>query len=82
MKMAISIPNALYEDAEKTALFMGIPQNRLFELALKEFLDRHDGQMITQKINDVYEKIDTREFDRYLNAGLEPTRDLTKNDAW
>jgi len=58
------------------------PQNRLFEIALKEFLDRHDGQMITQRINDVYEKIDTREFDLYLNAGLEPTRDLTKNDAW
>ena len=45
-------------------------------------LERYGGRVITQKINEAYEKIDTKEFDRYLDAGLEPTRNLTKNDSW
>ena len=44
--------------------------------------ERHNGQTITEKINAVYEKIDQKEFDQYLNIVLEPVRDLTKNDTW
>ena len=61
---------------------MGIPRSKLFELALEEFIERHNGQIITQKINEIYEKINTKEFDHYLNAGLEPIRNLTKNDTY
>jgi metal-responsive CopG/Arc/MetJ family transcriptional regulator len=82
MKTAISLPNSLYEKAEETALYMGIPRSKLFSMALEEFIEKHNGQMITEKINEVYEKIDQREFDAYLNVGLETTRDLTKNDTW
>jgi hypothetical protein len=38
--------------------------------------------MITEKINEVYEKIDQTEFEPYLTVGLEPLRDITKNDTW
>ena len=82
MKTAVSLPNILYEKAEETASYMGIPRSKLFALALEEFIERHNGKMITEKINAVYEKIDQSEFDKYLNAGLEPTRNLTKNDTW
>ena len=44
--------------------------------------ERYNGQTITQKINEIYGKIDSGELDRYLDAGLEPTRNLTKNDSW
>ena len=82
MKTAVSLPNLLFEKAEETASYMGIPRSRLFALALEEFIERHNGKMITEKINAVYEKIDQREFDHYLNVGLEPARNLTKNDTW
>jgi metal-responsive CopG/Arc/MetJ family transcriptional regulator len=82
MKTAISLPNILYEKADKTASYMGIPRSKLFSLALEEFIEKHNGQLITDKINEVYEKIDQREFDHYLNVGLEPIRNLTKNDTW
>jgi hypothetical protein len=38
--------------------------------------------MITEKINKVYDKIDKCEFEPYLTVGLEPIRNLTKNDTW
>jgi metal-responsive CopG/Arc/MetJ family transcriptional regulator len=82
MKTAISLPNTLYEKAEETASYMGIPRSKLFAMALEEFISTHNGKMITEKINEVYEKIDQTEFEPYLNVGLEPVRNLTKNDTW
>jgi metal-responsive CopG/Arc/MetJ family transcriptional regulator len=82
MKTAISLPNALYDKAEETASYMGIPRSKLFAMALEEFVSNHNGKMITEKINEVYEKIDQAEFEPYLNVGLEPLRNLTKNDTW
>ena len=82
MNTAISLPDTLYEKAERAALYMGIPQSKLLSIALEEFLEKYNGQMITKKINEVYEKIDQTEFDRFLDVGLEATRNLTKNDTW
>ena len=82
MKTAISLSDALYEKAEETASYMGIPRSKLFAMALEEFIARHNGKMITEKINEVYEKIDTKEFEPYQNVGLEAVRNLTKNDTW
>ena len=82
MKTAISLSDSLYERAEEMALYMGITRSKLFAMALEEFISKYNEKMITEKINEVYEKIDQKEFEPYLNAGLEPTRNLTKNDAW
>ncbi|MCL2008732.1 MAG: ChpI protein [Treponema sp.] len=82
MKTAISLPDALYRNAEKTAEFLGISRSKLYSLALEEFLQKHNGEMIIKKINEVYEKIDQSEFDDILDAGIEALRELTKDDTW
>ena len=85
MKTAISLPDTLFEVAEQTAQYMGIPRSRLFAMALEDYLARHSGEMITQKLNEVYGKMteeDLKEFDRDLEVGLESLRELTKNDTW
>jgi hypothetical protein len=82
MKTAISLSNSLYEKAEETALYMGIPQSKLFAMAMEEFISKYSGKMITERINGVYEKIDQKEFEPYLNAGIESVMNLTKNDTW
>jgi metal-responsive CopG/Arc/MetJ family transcriptional regulator len=82
MKTAISLSNTLYEKAEETAVYMGVKRSQLYAMALEEFISKYNGKMITEKINEVYEKIDTKEFEPYLNVGLEPIRKLTKNDSW
>jgi len=82
MKTAISLSNDLFEKAEKTAQYMGIPRSRLYVIALEEYIAKHNGEMITQKLNEVYSKIEQSEFDRDLEIGLESLRNLTKNDTW
>jgi len=84
-KTAISLPNTLFEVAEQTAQYMGIPRSRLFALALEEYISRHNGEMITQKLNEVYGKMtsdDYKEFEPIANAALESLRELTKDDTW
>jgi len=85
MKTAISLPDTLFEVAEQTAQYMGVPRSKLFAIALEDYLSRHNGEMITQKLNEVYGKMtaeDLKEFDRDLEVGLESLRELTKNDTW
>ena len=82
MKTAISLSNALFEKAEKTAQYMGITRSKLFVNALEEYIIRHNGDIITQKLNEVYNKINPDEFVRDLDIGIESLRDLTKNDTW
>jgi metal-responsive CopG/Arc/MetJ family transcriptional regulator len=49
MKTAISLSDTLYEKAEQTASYMGIPRSQLFAMALEEFISKHNGKMITEK---------------------------------
>jgi len=82
MKTAISLSDELFEKAEKTARYMGMPRSRLFVVALEDYISKHNGEMITKKLNEVYEKINQDEFTKDLNVGLESLRNLTKNDTW
>jgi len=61
---------------------MGISRSKLFVNALEEYIVRHNGEMITQKLNEVYEKINPDEFTQDLDIGIESLRELTKNDTW
>lgn len=80
MKTAISLPDALYEDAERLANSLGIPRSRLFAKALEEFIARHEKQGITRKLNRIY--ADSTEPNPTADAALERLREFTKNDAW
>ena len=82
MKTAISLSDSLYEKAESTARYMGISRSKLFVNALEEYIVKHNGDMITQKLNEVYEKINSEEFAKDLDIGIVSLRELTKNDAW
>jgi metal-responsive CopG/Arc/MetJ family transcriptional regulator len=53
MKTAISLPDTLYEEAEKTAKSMGIPRSQLFAKALEEFINHHKRENITEKYNEI-----------------------------
>jgi predicted transcriptional regulator len=82
MKTAISLSDTLFDRAEQTACYMGIPRSRLFALAVEEYIVRHNGDMITEKLNEVYDKVNQGEFAKDLDVGLESLRKLTKDDAW
>lgn len=82
MKTAISLPDALYADAEETAKSMGIPRSQLFAKALEEFIKHHKRENVTKKLNEVYSNIETQESTSLSIVGLNSLRELTKNDSW
>jgi metal-responsive CopG/Arc/MetJ family transcriptional regulator len=82
MKTAISLPDRLYEDAEKTAKSMGIPRSQLFALALEEFINHHKTERITEQLNKVYGKMKDEKHLTIDDISLEAMRELTKNDTW
>jgi hypothetical protein len=43
---------------------------------------KESRQSIIKKINDVYDQIDTREFECFAQTGAEVIRNTTKNDTW
>ncbi len=82
MKTAVSLPDQLYQEAEKTAHELGIPRSQLFARALEDFISMHKRENITERLNRVYSKIDQSEFTQMTNASIEAIRELTKNDTW
>ena len=83
MKIAISLPDALYEDAEQTARAMGIPRSQLFARAVSEFIKRHKREKITERLNEVYERRENQTTpEQSTEASIETMRELTRNDTW
>jgi metal-responsive CopG/Arc/MetJ family transcriptional regulator len=82
MKTAISLPDRVFYEAEKTAKYMHIPRSKLYLNALTEYLQKNNRKKITEKLNEVYTDDYYSEFEHIANAGLESIRDATKNDAW
>lgn len=54
MKTAISVPNRIFESAEKMAKKLGMSRSKLFSTAMEAYLARYDDDQITAKLNEVY----------------------------
>jgi metal-responsive CopG/Arc/MetJ family transcriptional regulator len=54
MKTAISIPDPVFEAAERFARRTGMSRSQLYTNAVKEYLKEQQNQSITKKLNDVY----------------------------
>lgn len=55
MKTAISIPDEVFEAAERTANSLGVSRSELYATAVREFLERQRREGVTEKLNRVYE---------------------------
>ena len=80
MKTAISIPDNLFTDAEITAKQLGLARSQLYVRAIKEFIDHHNKDKITEKLNMLY--ADTVIENGIFDWGIESLREATKNDSW
>jgi metal-responsive CopG/Arc/MetJ family transcriptional regulator len=65
MKTAISIPDSLFDAAEKLAKRLGVSRSELYQRAVRSFLQHNKQEGITESLNVIYEKKDDR-------AGLDP----------
>jgi metal-responsive CopG/Arc/MetJ family transcriptional regulator len=54
MKVAISIPDSVFAQAERLAQELHVPRSKLYAEAIAEYLERHGGSAVTAKLNAVY----------------------------
>ena len=51
MKIAVSVPDALYERAEEFAARLGMKRSQLYARAVEEFLLTHDEDAVTAALD-------------------------------
>jgi metal-responsive CopG/Arc/MetJ family transcriptional regulator len=54
MKTAISLPDAVFTEAEALAKQLGLSRSELYSRALQAFLSKYDRQQILSRLNEVY----------------------------
>jgi metal-responsive CopG/Arc/MetJ family transcriptional regulator len=55
MKTAISIPDELFESAEQFAQLRGLSRSELYTTALRQYLQAHRSEAITEQLNAIYD---------------------------
>ena len=54
MKVAVSIPDDLFESAETLGKRLGLSRSRLYATALADYLAKHRGRKTTERLDAVY----------------------------
>lgn len=54
MKTAISIPDEVFEAADRAARKLGMSRSELYATAVHEFIERHRIEDVTSKLDEVY----------------------------
>jgi len=54
MKTAISLPDELFEAAERVARHLGLSRSEFYQRALSKYLESQNGASITAELNHVY----------------------------
>ncbi len=56
MKVAVSIPDPIYKNAEQLARKLKKPRSQLYAEALASYVMSHDPKAITENLNQVYSR--------------------------
>jgi len=77
MKIAVSVPNEVFERAEGLAKRLDVSRSELYSRALREYLARHSPDEVTQALDRVCGELDSttddfvREASRRVFEGTE-----------
>lgn len=78
MKTAVSIPDEVFEEAERLANDLQTSRSRLYSRALQEFVARHAPERLTEAMNRVIDEVGSGidDFSR------EASRQVLKRVEW
>ncbi len=54
MKVAISVPDRVFEEAESVAKKLHVSRSRVYTQALEEFVRKHRGETVREALDAVY----------------------------
>ena len=74
MKVAVSIPDPLFDEAEKVSQRLRIPRSQLYARALRAYVRSHSGDEITARMNAALERVGDAEEAGWEGPGLEVVR--------
>ena len=60
MKTAISLPDAIFRDAERLARRLKKSRSQLYKEAVAEYVARHEPEAITEAMDRLVEEVDSR----------------------
>ena len=78
MKIAISIPDPVFQAAEQLAKRMKKPRSRLYAEAIEQYVDSHDTKTITERLNCVYGSEPSTVDEGLARAQIK----TVENEAW
>jgi len=55
MKIAISIPDPLFQAAEGLVQRLGVSRSQLYAKAISEYMAAHKNQNVTEILNEIYQ---------------------------
>jgi len=77
MKIAISVPDPIFEAAERLAEQRSVSRSRIFTEALQAYLEVQGSDAITAKLNQVYEQEDSGLEADFAKAQIDSIYDET-----
>jgi predicted transcriptional regulator len=80
IKTAISMQSSLYEKIGELARKLKIPRSRVLVLALEEFVQRQDNQLLLAQINEVYQDAPTAEEKKTLRRARSSHRRIVEGE--
>ena len=78
MKTAISIPDELFESAERLIAKLKISRSRLYTRAIAEFVARHDEDVVTQQMDQALREMEAP----YEEFSKEASRQAFRREEW
>jgi metal-responsive CopG/Arc/MetJ family transcriptional regulator len=78
MKVAISLPDPVFAEAERLAQELHVPRSKLYADAIAQYLERHGGSAVTAKLNAVYSEQSSIVEPEFAHAQSA----ILSNEAW
>lgn len=74
MKVAVSIPDPIFREAEKVSRRLRVPRSQLYSRAVEAFVREHSSPELTAELNAALAKVGSKTDPGWENPGLEILR--------
>ena len=78
MKVAVSVPDPLFRDAEAVSRRLRVPRSQLYSRALEAFVRQHSGDDVTARLDAVIARLSAEDREPWEGPALE----ILRRERW